>query len=246
MEKELLLQSYFSNSLTKEQRILFDQLLEEDASFLEQFNFEKNLKRVIAENQKQELKTKITQFETEISSKSVPVKIFSAKKFQKWYVAASIVLLIGIGSMAYYGFSGPNYDNLYDNNFQTYPNTVFEIARGESIESLEREAFTAYELKDYKTAIEKFDKISESDDREYLDFYMGISYLNLNQLDRAETFLSKTIAENADFTAEAHWYLAMTYLKMKEKRKAIVELDKLVKGYDYNRERATILLSELE
>ena len=241
MEKEQLLQSYFSNSLTKEQRILFNHLLENDASFLEQFNFEKNLQRAIVKNQKQDLKDKLERFETEVS----PVKKSTKNKFQKWYVAASIVLLIGIGSMAYYGFSGPNYDNLFDNNFQTYPNTVFEITRGESVESLERDAFAAYELKDYKTAIEKFDKISEYDKKEYLDFYSGLSYLNLNELENAKESFQKVISANSSFVDESHWYLALIYLKEKDNTNAVNTLQQIVAKYDYKKVRAEELLKEL-
>lgn len=244
MDKELLLYNYFSNHLSEDEKQVFDNLLETDDEFRAQFNFERDLKRVIKDDKNQDLKMKLFEFEKEIENQ-IPVKN-STNRFRQWSIAASIVVLFGLGIFGYNTFFGKEYGDLYNTYFQEYPNTVFEITRGESVESLEREAFTAYELKDYMTAIENFDRISEPDKKNYLDFYIGLSYLNLNQLNKAETFLSKTIAENTDFMAEAHWYLAMTYLKMEEKQKAIVELNKLVKDYNYNRELATNLLSELE
>ncbi|MBG47282.1 MAG: hypothetical protein CML05_03220 [Pseudozobellia sp.] len=247
MDKETLLYQYFSNQLTSEEQEAFDELLKNDREFKEQYDFEKNLQKVIQEEKSTELKEKLQLFESEIKDEKVvqlePESRFSV--YRKWMVAASIALLIGLGYLGYNSFSGPNYNQLYEDNFQNYPNTVFEISRGESVESIERNAFSQYELDNYAEAIANFEKIPLADRNGYIDFYMGMSYLNLKQYNKAQEFLKKAAESETQLKAEAYWYLAMVALKTKDKQKALQWLEILVDKYDYKKERAKELIDAL-
>ena len=154
MDKELLLYRYFSDQLTDDEQLLFNDLLEKDLEFKAQFEFENDLKRVINKNQKQNLKQKLIGFEKEIEAKNKSIS--SKPRLKNWSIAASIALLIGLGWIAYSTFSGPDYDNLYVANFETYPNTVYTITRSDADQSLERNAFAAYEASDYEKAAAAF------------------------------------------------------------------------------------------
>lgn len=245
MNKELLLQNYFSNRLTAEQEQLLEKLLHTDEDFKAQFDFEKNLQQVIRQEEKINLKTKLIAFEKDMVRKQ-PVRHQPRTNYRKLALAASIALLIGLGWLGYLNFSGPNYGQLYEENFQDYPNTVYAITRGESVESIEREAFTAYELGDYERAVKSFEKISESDKKEYLDFYLGMSHLNLGQLNKAKTFFDKAVASNSEFEPEAYWYLALISIKEEDKQSAKNYLRTLTSKFDYNKGKALELLGELE
>jgi len=245
MDKQLLLYNYFSNQLTAEQERLFDELLKTDMDFKKQFNFEKDLKMVIRNKETSDLKSKLVGFEKDIS-KDTPVRTLPKTNYRKWAMAASVALLIGLGWLGYNNFAGPDYGNLYDENFQQYPNTVYTITRSESQASMERDAFTAYELGKYQDAIDNFNKIDTADEREYLDFYIGLSHLNLGQASEAKSFFEKTIASNSEFSAEAHWYLALSALKQERREDAKNHLQALVSKYDYNKEKALELIKELE
>ena len=48
MDKELLIDSYFSNSLSEAEEKVLNQLLVEDQEFKERFEFERDLLRVLA------------------------------------------------------------------------------------------------------------------------------------------------------------------------------------------------------
>jgi len=246
MDKELLLYNYFSNQLTPEQQRLFKELLQTDADFKQQFDFEKDLKQVIGEKEVGKLKAKLVGFEKEVSKDATPVRTLTRTNYRKWAMAASVALLIGLGWFGYQNFAGPDYDKLYDDNFQHYPNTVYAITRGESTETMERAAFSAYELGDYQTAIRNFNSIPKTDSNGYLDFYLGLSHLNLGQTDEAKAFFEKVIASNAEFKPEAHWYLALAALKQEKKEEARRYLETLVSTYDYNKEKAKQLLVVLE
>ncbi len=244
MDKELLLYNYFSDQLSKDEEKLFEELLVSDPDFKKQFDFEKNLQKVIHNNESSNLKSKLIDFEKEIV-KEVPVKSLKPN-FRKWSLAASIALLATLGWLTYTNMTGPNLDGLFDDNFQEYPNTVFEITRGEGSESLERDAFSAYEIGDYKTAIENFDKIKLDQRPPYFNFYLSQSYLNTGELEKAKSLLQETISSKESFVAESYWYLALIAIKENEKEKAMEYLNVLCAKYDYNKTAAEKLLEELE
>lgn len=244
MDKEQLLLNYFMNDLTPEQEQQFNELMASDSEFREQFDFEKNLQEAIRDKEASELKSKLVGFEKNIA-KETPVRTLRPN-YRKWSMAASIALLVTLGWLGYNNFSGPNYGNLYESNFQEYPNTVYSITRGETVESIERDAFAAYEAGNYQTAIENFNKIPTADKKEYLDFYMGQSYLVLGQNAEAKTFFENAIAAKSEFIAEAHWYSALIAIKEKDKESAISNLKTLTSNYDFQKEKALELLQELE
>ena len=238
MTKEDLLYLYFSNSLTSEQEEVFYGLLEKDEAFKAQFEFEKNLKQVIEHQQSETLKAKLQRFENDLNKTSS--SIFSYTNFA---IAASIAILVGW--FGYNSFFGTDYNDLYHNNFSEYPNTVYTITRGDTNNSLEREAFVAYESKDYRTAIAKFDAVDTSAQKNYFNFYKAQAYLGLEDVENAKILFNIVIKENGQFLAESTWYLALIHLKEKEKDLAIANLKKLLKDFNYNREKAQKLLDEL-
>jgi len=245
MDKEQLLYRYFSNDLAPEQEEQFNELLATDSEFKEQFNFENDLQKVIRNKNAKELKRKLVDFERDISQ-NTPVRTLPRRKFQNWAIAASVALLVGLGWFGYNNFLVTDYEDLYNDNFQLYPNTVYAITRGDTVESLERKAFAAYEYGDFEAALADFNKIADTDKQPYLDFYKAQSYLHLGNLVEAKDLFEKTISEDTQFAAESHWYLALAYLKEKDKANAALHLKQLISEYDYNTEKASELLDELE
>lgn len=244
MDKELLLYNYFANSLSKEEEQLFNELLDSDKDFKAQFDFEKDLKHVIKDKENQDLKSKLIGFEKDVQ-KEAPVTT-TKKSYRYLAIAASIVMLVGLAWMGYQDGSSSNYEDLYAANFQEYPNTVFTITRGDTSQSIEREAFAAYELGDFKLAIEKFNEIQLEEKEPYIDFYIAQAYLNSGDYENAKKNLKKTIARTDVFVAESYWYLAMIALKENDKIGAQVELKKLSSDYDYNKVKAREILKELD
>lgn len=244
MDKELLLYRYFSDQLTDDEQLLFNDLLEKDLEFKAQFEFENDLKRVINKNQKQNLKQKLIGFEKEIEAKNKSIS--SKPRLKNWSIAASIALLIGLGWIAYSTFSGPDYDNLYAANFETYPNTVYTITRSDADQSLERNAFAAYEASDYEKAAAAFLDLKTKKGSTHFNFYLAQSYMHLGKDNEAIEILKSVILNDREFKAEAHWYLALAYIKTKDELKAVAMLNNLIENFDYKKEKAQALLAELD
>jgi len=244
MDKELLLYNYFSNHLTEDEEKLFNEFLDSDPEFRTKFEFENDLKRVIKDDQNQVLKAKLIGFEKEIATEA-PVAKPQSSTIRKWSIAASVALLMGLGWIGYNSLLKTDYENLYAANFQEYPNTVYTITRGDNNASVEREAFVAYESGNYKEAILNFEKVQQEESKGYLDFYKAQAYLNLGDNTAAIPLFKGIQSGESDFNEEANWYLALAYLKQKDKEKAISVLRHHIEKYNYNKEKAVTLLDQL-
>ncbi|MFX0558559.1 tetratricopeptide repeat protein [Maribacter sp. CXY002] len=243
MDKEELLYKFFLNQLTEEGKKTFHQLLETDVEFKAQFEFENDLKHVIKKGNNENLKQKLVGFEKEINAKDKNKP--SKWTFRNWSIAASIALLVGLGWIAYNTFSGPDYNELYATNFEAYPNTVYTITRSDGDQSLERDAFAAYEASNYEKAVTAFLELKTVGRSTHTDFYLAQSYMNLGKDQEAIEALKSTILNDTEFKAEAHWYLSLAYLKSKDEVNASATLKYLIENFDYKKEKAQTLLKEL-
>ncbi|MEO9891621.1 tetratricopeptide repeat protein [Aurantibacter sp.] len=244
MDKEQLLLDYFAKNLTPEQEQQFNELLSTDSEFKQQFDFEKDLQIVIRDKKSNDLKSKLIDFENE-RVKDVPVRTLKPN-YRKWAMAASIALVVTLGWLGYNNFSGPNYSSMYEENYQEYPNTVFAITRGETIESIERDAFVAYESGNYQKAIDEFNKIPSDNREEYLTLYIGLSYLGLGDVQESRLYFDNLISSNSEYTPEALWYSALIAIKEKDKESAVNSLKALTSKYDFQKDNALELIKELE
>ncbi|WP_418508362.1 tetratricopeptide repeat protein [Corallibacter sp.] len=244
MNKQDLLYRYFSKSLTPNEEHVFENLLNTDAEFKKQFEFEKNLKQVIQKEESKKLKAKLQDFEKDIITKTSSEKtthsIFNYKNFA---IAATIALLMGW--FGYNTFFNTSYNDLYQDNFKVYPNTVYTITRSDDNNTIERQAFVAYETEDYQLAINKFNAIPETEKNSYLTFYKAQAFLKLENLKDAKLLFEEVIVKDRDFVAESHWYLALIYLKENDKENTRKQLKLLISNFDYNKSKAKDLLDKI-
>ena len=233
MEKNDYIEKYFEGTLSPEETIMFNKLLEEDAVFAASFEYERNVKRAITLNERKALKQKLQSFE-------------KPKKSYKWlYVAASIAVVFGV--FTWNSLFVTNYDSLYSEYYQTYPNTVAPTVRGEVSDDVKSNAFYAYDSGDYMKAIALFSKIYTKDGDDYAIFYKGLSFMELEKYQEALAVfeLHDYTKENA-FTPFFRWYTALINLKLKNKSETIVLLEKLSQTDNPQKEAATRLLEELK
>lgn len=240
MNKEELLENYFSRILTLDEQKNFDTLLKSDVEFKEDYDFQLDLKNAIKNKERSKLKEKLKSYEVSINKKNK-----SKFNWNQLSIAASIVLLVSVGWLGYNSLFGLDYDDYYNSNYNQYPNTVVNITRSDSNQSLERKAFVAYESGDIVSAIKYFNELKKDKNLEYLNFYLAQSYLKQDNLSKAIEFFEKNISEGKVFTAESYWYNALAYLKKEDKINAKKYLEKLVTDYEYMNSEAKILLDNI-
>ena len=243
MEKETLLYKYFEGSLSQDEQLRLDRFLEEDEDFKEQFELEKNVQKVVRDAERSSQKKKLQQFESELLEKDSSKITF----WKPMRIAASIAILLGASWFIFNFGIFKGVDDLYASNYAKYPNTAYTITRGDvNDNSLERQAFEAYELNDYQMAIHYFTELKDKTRLDYVDFYLGQSYLANGDTEKAIETFEKISAINSDYKSEALWYAAMAHLKLKQNKSAIPYLESLLEDGSYKFESAKTLLEDLK
>ena len=150
MNKNKLIGKFFNDTLSDKESALFNKLLQEDPEFKEEFQFQKDLKKALQLNKRESLKATLQGFEKDLKKKE---KLFTIRI---WLAAASVIILLGIGSLIFntYGRNDPH--QLYAEYFEPYRNIVHPVERGENDKSLEKIAFQAYENGEFYKALNLF------------------------------------------------------------------------------------------
>ena len=96
-----------------------------------------------------------------------------------------------------------------------------------------------YKDKKYDKAISLFEKLGENDT---IDYYIGNSYLYLNNPEKASLFLSK---DNKGFYYQSRYNLAICYIKINQIEKAKSILMEISKSEHFLCDKAKKLLEEI-
>lgn len=237
MNRDKLIQAYVLNKLGKEEREEFDQLYKNDAAFRKEVEFHQDMAAAFSEIERKRIKTKLQKFEEEL-------KAPKPKSYTPWLVAASVLIIVGIGLMNLFDTDG-NSDQLYMAYFEPYENVVQPITRGQSIENLKTTVFIAYEKQEYTKAAEGFHQLYESTDETYFLLYEANALMADNQLEKAIPILEKHVAMEDEFVEKSRWYLALAYLKTEKVSQAEKLLQEIKKRNSYKAKDASAILQKL-
>ncbi|MGF1924867.1 MAG: tetratricopeptide repeat protein, partial [Bacteroidia bacterium] len=218
MNRALLLEKYFENSLSAAEALEFNQLLAVDEEFAKAFAFERDVKKAYTLNERAKLKQKLKSFD---EGKRVQ---FSTSK---WYYAAACFFVIA-GLSIWFSLTQSSQEELFSTYYQTYPNVVAPTVRGAEKEDLSSKAFSAYDKGNYKDAAQLFAKMYSNEGRDYALLYQAVSLIELKEYEAAKQTLKKfDFDKKSEYSTYYKWYLALTELKTNETQKAILTLNEL-------------------
>ena len=247
MKNHDLIDRYFENSLSPREQKLFNDLLQDNSEFKEEFQFQKDLKKVIASKQQEDLKSTLIEIESRAQKSSILMILP-----KKWMIAASLLILASIGTWGVKSVYFPSNEAIYADYFEPSRNTVQPVVRGENLNTIEYRAFVAYEAQNYHKAINLFNSV-KNPDVAYIDFYKALSYLALNKSEEAIELLKPLSYKNSlagkseGFDKKARWYLALAYVNMDDEENAIMELTLIMNdaSSDYKKVAANEILDFL-
>jgi hypothetical protein len=209
MNEELYIrfENYLANEMTSEERTIFDEQLKNDASFKESFALYKETTQFLEHKFSKET------IDFKENLKSISSQHFTEKKetkvitFKPWYyaVAASIAFVFGTWFMM---------QNNADYSDYNQHESAFFVERGESNENLKL-AQDAFNAKDYKKAVEAFNKIQDFRKPE-LQYFYAIALIETSNYAKAELFLDQLRKGNSVYKEKATWYLALSNLKQEK------------------------------
>ncbi|WP_417199276.1 tetratricopeptide repeat protein [Bizionia sp.] len=241
MNKENLIEHYFSKTLTEETQKAFNHLMETDPDFAKAVAFEKNLKTVIAKEEQTQLKERFQALDN--TAKSALKN--TGNPYLKWAIAAVIIILLAIPSFWIYQQNNVSNQALYASHFEPYKNVVHPIVRGQDTHDLMSQAFIAYEAKNYELALKHFNTILKYNPDTVLYFYKANALLYLDKNKEAITILSDTKNISENFKAQQLWYLALAYIKTESNLKAATTLKALISNGTFKKQEAEKLLKQI-
>jgi tetratricopeptide (TPR) repeat protein len=241
MEHEELIEKYVQNKLSSKEELVFIQLLESDPAFKEKVTLHINLKKVIEYEDAVNFRNLIATIEEKVEK---PIQKYS---YTKWLVAASIALLLGLT----YFFNmnqKADTDTLFAQNFEPYRNVIAPSIRSGSANHQDEKtlAFLAYDKGEYKTAIALFSKLYIKTKEPYYLFYKANALLKLERAKEAIPLLLEHLKTKDTLTQKTNWYLALAYIKLKERQKAKVILKKVIDNKSYKNKEAKELIDKFE
>ncbi|WP_299258382.1 hypothetical protein [uncultured Aquimarina sp.] len=243
MEREELIDKHLQSELTPAEKDQFNSLLENDASFRKDVELHKNLKVVSGTEDRDQLRKSMAAFEAKIVANET--KVIPLFNYKKLLVAASILLIIGIGGITFLNPFAIDTNELYADNFEPYKNVVTPIVRGENDENEEVIAFTSYESKEYELATDQFAKLYETTKRPYFLLYQANSLLASDNVNEAIPLLEQHVSLNDQLSERGKWYLSLAYLKENRKKDAIAILEEMAEKGSFKKSDVEQLLNQL-
>jgi len=210
--------------------------LERDPQFKEQFEINKSLLEGIEYHFDKQLKQ---------SFKDREIKLKKRRLSLVMSVAASF-LIIAVLSYWMWDINSGNSD-VFLKYYKPYYNVVDEPKRDSVLLPDDVSAFKLYDKGEFPKAIGALrGALTKNPHDAQASFYLGLSYLAVNQLDSAVLYLNKSYQGEIEFSEHAQWYLGLAYLKSgrtEEAKKVFKEISNTTGAY---RDRAESILKDLQ
>lgn len=160
--------------------------------------------------------------------------------YRRWWVAASIVLLIAAGWFMWP--KGNRDERLYLAYFIPDAGLPVTMSSPDSSSYLFYDGMVSYKEEQYATAFAKWEALVKTTGyTDTLRYYMGMALLNQNKTHEAERWLVPLDNRTSVFYEDTNWYLALIRLKNGDRIGAAAHLRKIPA-----REDAQKLLNEIE
>ena len=213
------IECYLDGTMDETELITFEEQMKSDFSLKEKVENQRILLLAIEE---QSLKDKLNTFHQDTILEEDPKVIpISAKKSHqttsKWYkkytVAASIIVVFGLGSLWYFS-STNNTRKLYNKYFSPDPGLATVMSSNTANFDF-YDAMVNYKQGQYTTAISKWETLLANQPKnDTLNYFIGVAQLANSNEKSAIPFLEKvTNISNSNFKNEAYYYLGLAYLK---------------------------------
>lgn len=209
-EKYIAFENYLNNEMALEEKITFENQLQNDENFKKQFELYKETTQFL----EVKFSTETADFKENLKSVSENHFRNSTKKKSKvislqskWFaIAAMLVVFIGIWYLNQGG--NPSYSDYNMHNEANF------VERSDVNLDL-KVAQDYFNSKEYKKASESFAKIENLTNPE-IQLYYAISLIEIDDYSKSNILLENISQGNSVYKEDAIWYLALSSLKQKK------------------------------
>lgn len=232
----LVFENYITDNLSKEEIIDFENKLQNDISFKDDFIAYKDAYSFLENKFNNE--SKLNDFKENLHKISdnhfndTPKKRIS---FFKYGAVASILLILGL---FLFNNTTPTYEK-----FITYPS--LELTTRSNEKELLNKAEASFNNKNFKEANILFTDLLKTDTENTLyKLYKGFALIELDSFKEADTILMEITREKSAYINKALWYMALSKLKQKDFKSCKTILKKIPKGA-FEHKKALQLINKL-
>lgn len=246
------LEAYWQNTLSEESRLAMENRLETDMDFRKEADNIRLLSSGLEVMKHRQMRLYLKDIDTEMPP-------YNSNPPIQWVKIGLVALAIALAAFAvWYIFARPKEDTpklspVIVAYFLPYP--ALGIKRSPESADFRKEALMAYSKKSYNKAIPLFQKAFDLEKDSLLLFYQGIAYLGNGQAAQAQAVFTTLQASESVPKQAVIWYLALSYIDMGQKEKALPLLKKVADteggnpetlGKDNNAIKALELLATLK
>jgi len=243
MDKDVLIEKYLTNNLSKTEKQLFDKLIVND----EDFRTEVELRSVLFADYKVEQKLKMRAWAKGLEEKKITPLATSPttnSSFFSYFKRFAALVIVGITAYFLYTISLPstNPSLLSPHLLHKHPSPTVVMGKAQDKQENWELAIAAYRNKRYDLTADELLKLPSLTEEQ--QFYLGLSYLYqepslaVNAADAFEPLYHKS----GNFNEEALWFGALAYLEGKDEHNAKVLLKRIVDGETWKVKEARELL----
>ncbi|MEO1438686.1 MAG: hypothetical protein AAFV80_24305 [Bacteroidota bacterium] len=234
------LEAYLDGQLSDEQVRALETDLATDADLQQAIEQHRQTRKAVQLLDQLETRAEIGQIYQQ-GKQETPIR---SMNFQKLAIAAGLILLVTMGLLYVLGPRSIDAVQLADANFDAYPDRITAMS-DQNLDSLLQIGLQAYNSTDYQLAIEAFSGLpADHPQADLIQLYSGIAEYQTSPK-AAITTLKALKASGGSLESTASWYLALAYLKNKEKELAKAELTFLDQKGDYRNTQVKELLQQL-
>ncbi|KAA1242491.1 hypothetical protein [Aquimarina sp. RZ0] len=206
------IEEYLANTLSQEEQVAFEKEMAMDSELKIEVEKQRELHRVLSDTDTMAFKEKLQKISAEIKQEESKTNSY----FSYWKIAASIIILFGLGTLLWNISDSESPEDLYLAYYHPFP--AEDHTRGETHNDT-KGIIAAYVNGEYSRVIQKLEGLVKSSDQERFKLYLGNSYLNTNQEQKA-IFQFQSIRKSSQYYETAKWYKALAYLKIGKKDSA--------------------------
>lgn len=233
---------YLSGDMSTSERAAFEQQMNQDDALREEVALHHDIKAGIGEYEDAKLKMKLQEKEIILRQKEKNGSQQKSRRIFLWTALAAGLSLTVVAFIWLFFIDSPQ--TLFAEYYQPYPNVVLPIDRSQPSSRIEKNPYQLYELGQYTEAIPLFEKQLEQEADPVVRFYLGLSYLETQQVSEAIKQLKTAAEANHNLSTAAHWYLGLGYLQAGEKEEAATIFSQLATSENDFQEKAQEILEE--
>lgn len=239
------IEQYLAGSLSREKLQAFEAQLVEDPAFREEVNLHRNAQQIIGNKKRMQMKALV-----ESVAEAYQHDNRSSRSWKSaYFLAAGVLLLIAFGSISWWFSTDDRSDSqLFAAYYDAYPAYNIQRNAADTVTNPLTVGLQLYAQKDYETAQLQLEEALRVKEQPMTHFYLGICALELKRSDLAIAHFEAVIDEgNSLYTAQAEWYLALSFLLSEQHDLAVKQLQKVSDTEQHSsREKAINLLKELQ